>query len=265
MEYSTEKNELTTKDFLISLFISILYLPLIILGQIIGDAFRDYIDIRLRDSFVQELIYNLLPTLIPCVICGLVAGIIVVKYSSSKKFVSLIIPAIFTFPVVIYTFLSLASNYSSYRPLLYGGDVEFLAFKLLFIIPIFKTFGYISGYLAYWFILFVNDPNDSKIDKDFGLVSTDSVLTKENTKDTSDHENNKKIMIPDLGSDVSFATIKQWLKEPGDTVVEEESVVVIETDKVTIEIHAPSRGVIDEVYYPKGSKVTVGDIICKLR
>ena len=72
-------------------------------------------------------------------------------------------------------------------------------------------------------------------------------------------------MIPDLGSDVSFATITQWLKEPGDTVVEEESGVVIETDKVTIEIHAPCRGVIDEVYYPKGSKVTVGDIICKLR
>ncbi len=172
------QKEQSNKVVLASLFISILYLPLIILGQIIGDAFRDYIDIRLRDSFVQELTYNCLPTLIPCVICGLVAGIIVVKYSSSQKLVSLIIPAIFTFPVVIYTFLSLASNYSSYRPLLYGGDVEFLAFKLLYIIPIIKTLGYISGYLAYWIILFVNYPNDFKIDKDFVKASTNSVFTR---------------------------------------------------------------------------------------
>ena len=158
------QKEKSNKVVLASLFISIFYLPLIILGQIIGDAFRDYIDMRLRDSFVQELIYNLLPTLIPCVICGLVAGIIVVKYSSSKPLVSLIIPAIFTLPVVIYTFLSLLLNISSYKHLLYGGDVEFLAFKLLFIIPMIKTFGYISGYLAYWIILFVNYPNNFKID-----------------------------------------------------------------------------------------------------
>ena len=67
------------------------------------------------------------------------------------------------------------------------------------------------------------------------------------------------------GSDVSFAMISQWLKEPGDKVEKEESVVVIETDKVTIDLVAPISGVIEKVYYPQGSKVTVGDIICKLR
>lgn len=110
----------------------------------------------------------------------------------------------------------------------------------------------------------LNHENEA-LEPDFGSASSETTLKKEKAAETSVKANNKQIRVPYLGEDVQFATITHWLRKVGDHVEEEESVVVIETDKVTIEIHAPSRGVIDEVYYPKGSKVTVGDIICKLR
>ena len=254
----------STNPIIISLLVSIVYFPLMIIGKVVGDASIYYIDVSIiRGSFAEELLYLYAPIIIPYIIGGLIAGIIVVRYISSNKFVSSIIPAIFTVPVVLYTYLSLLLNFSSYRPLLYVGD-GLIAFKLGFVFPLVSAVSLLWGYGAYYLILFLNDPNDSKIEKEIELVSSESVLTEENTEGTYDHDNNK-IRIPDLGSDVSFAMISQWLKEPGDKVEKEESVVVIETDKVTIDLVAPISGVIEKVYYPQGSKVTVGDIICKLR
>ena len=47
---------------------------------------------------------------------------------------------------------------------------------------------------------------------------------------------------PDLGESVSEATVAQWLKKEGDTVTADEPIVELETDKVTLEVNAPSDG-----------------------
>ena len=81
--------------------------------------------------------------------------------------------------------------------------------------------------------------------------------------------NDKQITIPDLEPNffdvTETITITQWLKEAGDHVEEGDIVLVIETDKVSMELHAPKRGVIDVIHYPGGSQVSVGDIIYELR
>ena len=50
------------------------------------------------------------------------------------------------------------------------------------------------------------------------------------------------IMTPTLGESVTEATIGKWFKKPGDAVAVDEPLVELETDKVTIEVPAPSAG-----------------------
>ena len=53
-----------------------------------------------------------------------------------------------------------------------------------------------------------------------------------------------EIKIPELGESISEATIGKWLKNPGDKVEADEPIVALETDKVAIEVPAPSDGFI---------------------
>jgi 2-oxoglutarate dehydrogenase E2 component (dihydrolipoamide succinyltransferase) len=71
----------------------------------------------------------------------------------------------------------------------------------------------------------------------------------------------KEIHVPPLGESVSEATIAKWLKNVGDVVVADETVVELETDKITLEINAPVAGVLEKILLPQGSRVKVGDII----
>ena len=52
------------------------------------------------------------------------------------------------------------------------------------------------------------------------------------------------IRVPTLGESVTEATVGKWFKQPGDAVAADEPLVELETDKVTLEVPAPSAGVI---------------------
>ncbi|SDG29528.1 2-oxoglutarate dehydrogenase E2 component [Limimonas halophila] len=69
------------------------------------------------------------------------------------------------------------------------------------------------------------------------------------------------ITVPNLGESVSEAEIGQWLKQAGDTVEQDEPIAELETDKVTLEVNAPSAGVISEILVPAGETVAVGSVI----
>lgn len=73
-----------------------------------------------------------------------------------------------------------------------------------------------------------------------------------------------EIKVPVLGESVSEATVARWLKNVGDTVSVDETLVELETDKVTLEISAPETGVLQEIFYKKGSFVKVGGILGKI-
>lgn len=73
-----------------------------------------------------------------------------------------------------------------------------------------------------------------------------------------------EIKVPPLGESVTEATIARWLKKAGDTVANDEPLVELETDKVTLEVNAPSQGILTEVKQPQGSVVKVGQELCVL-
>ncbi len=51
-----------------------------------------------------------------------------------------------------------------------------------------------------------------------------------------------EIRVPTLGESVTEATIGKWFKKVGDTVAADETLVELETDKVTVEVPSPAAG-----------------------
>lgn len=71
----------------------------------------------------------------------------------------------------------------------------------------------------------------------------------------------KDILIPPLGDSLSEATIGRWLKAEGSLVTEDEPVVEVETDKVTLEVGAPATGVLTKAIAQVGETVQVGAVV----
>src|SRR6266403_2717363 len=70
-----------------------------------------------------------------------------------------------------------------------------------------------------------------------------------------------EIRVPTLGESVTEATIGRWFKKPGDAVAVDEPLVELETDKVTIEVPAPSAGTLGEIAAKDGDTVAVGALL----
>ncbi len=70
-----------------------------------------------------------------------------------------------------------------------------------------------------------------------------------------------EIRVPTLGKSVTEATIGRWFKKAGDAVAVDEPLVELETDKVTIEVPAPSAGTLGEIAANDGETVAVGALL----
>ncbi|SHI15766.1 2-oxoglutarate dehydrogenase complex dihydrolipoyllysine-residue succinyltransferase [Bradyrhizobium erythrophlei] len=70
-----------------------------------------------------------------------------------------------------------------------------------------------------------------------------------------------EIRVPTLGESVTEATIGRWFKKAGDSVAVDEPLVELETDKVTIEVPAPSAGTLGEIVAKDGETVAVGALL----
>jgi 2-oxoglutarate dehydrogenase E2 component (dihydrolipoamide succinyltransferase) len=66
------------------------------------------------------------------------------------------------------------------------------------------------------------------------------------------------VMVPTLGESVTEATVSTWFKKVGDTVAQDEMLCELETDKVSVEVPAPSAGVLSEILAAEGSTVEAG-------
>jgi len=69
------------------------------------------------------------------------------------------------------------------------------------------------------------------------------------------------ILTPALGESVTEATIGKWAKRAGDAVRKDEVLVELETDKVSLEVVAPSDGVLTEIRAADGATVTPGAVL----
>src|SRR5258705_1439690 len=72
------------------------------------------------------------------------------------------------------------------------------------------------------------------------------------------------MVVPVLGEPVTEATIAKWLKRAGDVVAADEPVVELETEKATVELGAPSAGVLAEILAAEGADVAVGAVIGRI-
>ena len=70
--------------------------------------------------------------------------------------------------------------------------------------------------------------------------------------------------LPAIGEGVVEVEIVRWLKQPGDTVVTNEGIVEVMTDKATVEIPSPHAGRVLELRTAEGVTVGIGETICTI-
>ena len=67
-----------------------------------------------------------------------------------------------------------------------------------------------------------------------------------------------QIKVPPLGESIVEATVSSWLKKEGEPVASGDTLVELETDKITVEVPAPRAGTISKQIASQGSVVKVG-------
>ena len=73
-----------------------------------------------------------------------------------------------------------------------------------------------------------------------------------------------EVKVPQLSESVAEATMLQWKKKVGDSVSVDEILIDIETDKVVLEVPAPSAGVLVELLVPDGGTVVAEQLIARI-
>lgn len=70
-----------------------------------------------------------------------------------------------------------------------------------------------------------------------------------------------EIKVPEMGESITEATIANWVKKEGERVEQDEVLVELETDKVTMEVPAPSAGVLQKINRKPGETVKIKEVI----
>src|SRR5690349_3568854 len=69
------------------------------------------------------------------------------------------------------------------------------------------------------------------------------------------------IKVPPLGESIVEATVSRWMKKEGEVVSPGDTLVELETDKITVEVPAMSRGVLTKRLHKEGDVVRVDDLL----
>ena len=74
-----------------------------------------------------------------------------------------------------------------------------------------------------------------------------------------------EVVAPALGESVSEATVVNWSKSEGDSIVADEILCELETDKVTLEVPAPASGRLAAIFSSEGAVVTPGEVLASIQ
>src|SRR5690349_9683496 len=72
------------------------------------------------------------------------------------------------------------------------------------------------------------------------------------------------IKVPPLGESIVEATVSRWLKKEGDAVAPGDTLVELETDKITVEVPAMNGGVLTKRAHAEGDVVHVDDLLAEI-
>jgi 2-oxoglutarate dehydrogenase E2 component (dihydrolipoamide succinyltransferase) len=70
-----------------------------------------------------------------------------------------------------------------------------------------------------------------------------------------------QLKVPPLGESIVEATVSRWIKKEGEAVATGETLVELETDKITVEVPAPKAGVLSKILKAEGTVVKVDELI----
>lgn len=70
-----------------------------------------------------------------------------------------------------------------------------------------------------------------------------------------------KVVLPELGENITKATVSYWFFQPGEKVEEKADLVELATDKATFNLPSPCRGTLSEVFFQEGDSVNVGEVL----
>ena len=70
-----------------------------------------------------------------------------------------------------------------------------------------------------------------------------------------------ELIVPTLGESITEATVSKWLKKVGESFEIDEALVEIETDKITVEVPAPSSGSLSSINVKEGSDINIGGVL----
>lgn len=70
-----------------------------------------------------------------------------------------------------------------------------------------------------------------------------------------------EVTVPKFGLTMQEANIVRWLKKEGEQVAAGETLLEIETEKITSEIEAPVSGTVTKIFYPEGQAAAVGEVL----
>jgi pyruvate dehydrogenase E2 component (dihydrolipoamide acetyltransferase) len=74
----------------------------------------------------------------------------------------------------------------------------------------------------------------------------------------------KKIVLPDLGEGIDSADVSEILIKPGDTVSVDDIILVLESDKASMEIPSENSGIVKEVFVVMGDEVKTGESLLSI-
>lgn len=66
-----------------------------------------------------------------------------------------------------------------------------------------------------------------------------------------------KVVMPQAGQDLETGMVRNWIKAEGDSVEKGETIVVVETEKVTLDIEAPAAGVLLRILVPDNTETAI--------
>ncbi len=73
-----------------------------------------------------------------------------------------------------------------------------------------------------------------------------------------------ELKVPKVGESISEVEIGEWLKKEGDTVAQDETVVMLDSAKTTVELPAPVAGVLGKILKQTGEVAVIGDTLCAI-
>ncbi len=75
-------------------------------------------------------------------------------------------------------------------------------------------------------------------------------------------ETQVEVVMPQMGVSVSEGTVTKWLKQEGEPIARDESLLEISTDKVDTEVPSPGEGIVAKILVQEGETVEVGTVLC---